>query len=195
MKIHKRLLRSVSSNTDVSSLILRQIQNTFENKGYVANQAVHQTIQGNVYFRSVPDGTQYEYLRRESVDGAAYNFRPSKKDSKSRVRDGEPPECLEGTRVDLLKEIEGWSANPGDRCIFWLNGMAGTGKSTIARTVARKLDTKGCLGASFFFSRDSVDLNNADRFLPLLHFSSQECPPTSRDISVTPSLTARTSIR
>ena len=50
---------------DVPNLILRQMQNTLENKGYVANQAVHQTIQGNVYYQSALDGTPYEYLQRE----------------------------------------------------------------------------------------------------------------------------------
>ena len=153
------------------------MQNTFENKGYVANQAVHQTIHGNFYNQSVPDGTPYEYLQHESVDGAAYNFRHPKTDSKSHVRDKEPPECLEGTRVNLLKEIEEWSADPGDRYIFWLNGMAGTGKSTIARTVARKLDTKGCLGANFLFSRDRVDLNNAERFFITLAFQLTRVSP------------------
>jgi hypothetical protein len=78
--------------------------------------------------------------------------------------------CLDGTRVKLLEEIEAWVEDPHDRCIFWLNGMAGTGKSTIARTIARKFDAKGCLGASFFFSRDSDDLNNADKFFTTLAF-------------------------
>lgn len=55
--------------------------------------------------------------------------------------------------------------------------MAGTGKSTIARTIARKIDEKGCLGASFFFSRDSVDLNNADRFFTTLAFQLTRVSP------------------
>ncbi|KAF1815360.1 hypothetical protein P152DRAFT_479302 [Eremomyces bilateralis CBS 781.70] len=51
------------------------------------------------------------------------------------------------------------------RCIFWLNGLAGTGKSTIARTVARKRFDKQHLGASFFFSRDGEDVNHAGKFI------------------------------
>lgn len=54
----------------------------------------------------------------------------------SRSREQEP-QCLADTRVDLLKQLMAWSGNPRDKRIFWLNGMAGTGKSTIARTVAR----------------------------------------------------------
>lgn len=60
------------------------------------------------------------------------------------------PLCMPNTRVALLDEIMGWSNNPHEKCMFWLNGMAGTGKSTIARTIARKLHDQGRLGASFF---------------------------------------------
>ncbi|KAF2175810.1 purine and uridine phosphorylase [Zopfia rhizophila CBS 207.26] len=46
------------------------------------------------------------------------------------------PTCLPGTRVDVLREIHEWADGQDKRCIFWLNGLAGTGKSTIARTMA-----------------------------------------------------------
>jgi hypothetical protein len=42
--------------------------------------------------------------------------------------------------------------------------MAGTGKSTIARTVARKLADQNRLGASFFFSRGQGYLSHAKKF-------------------------------
>ena len=41
--------------------------------------------------------------------------------------------------------------------------MAGTGKSTIARTVAREYDDKEHLGASFFFSRGKGDISHAGK--------------------------------
>jgi hypothetical protein len=46
--------------------------------------------------------------------------------------------------------------------------MAGMGKSTIARTIAREFRDKDCLGASFFFSRGSGDLSNSRRFFTTL---------------------------
>ncbi|KAF9889078.1 hypothetical protein FE257_008055 [Aspergillus nanangensis] len=46
-------------------------------------------------------------------------------------------ECLPGTRKELLLDIEKWAVSPEGKCIFWLNGLAGTGKSTISRTVAK----------------------------------------------------------
>lgn len=73
------------------------------------------------------------------------------------------PECLDHTRVDLLEEIYNWA--DGRDCIFWLNGLAGTGKSTIARTVARKYYNQKRLGASFFFLRGGGDVGHAGKFV------------------------------
>ena len=42
--------------------------------------------------------------------------------------------------------------------------MAGTGKSTIARTIARKYFERERLGASFFFSRGGGDVSHAGKF-------------------------------
>ncbi|KAK2804059.1 hypothetical protein FQN51_002590 [Onygenales sp. PD_10] len=74
------------------------------------------------------------------------------------------PFCLPTTRTDVLEEITAWINGPDDRCIFWLNGRAGTGKSTIARTVARAHHNTGSLGASFFFSRGNGNAGHAGRF-------------------------------
>jgi hypothetical protein len=74
------------------------------------------------------------------------------------------PLCLQKTRVDVLKQIMIWADGDDERCIFWLNGMAGTGKSTLARTVARKYYDQNRLGASFFFSRGGGDVSNAGKF-------------------------------
>ena len=43
--------------------------------------------------------------------------------------------------------------------------MAGTGKSTIARTVAHEFYRRKCLGASFFFSRGGGDVGHARKFV------------------------------
>ena len=49
-----------------------------------------------------------------------------------------------------------------------MNGLAGTGKSTIAKTVAERLFVDGLLGASFFCSRDSEDRRNLQLIFPTL---------------------------
>ncbi|TVY12551.1 hypothetical protein LARI1_G009377, partial [Lachnellula arida] len=78
------------------------------------------------------------------------------------------PACLPDTRVDLLQEIYDWADGIDERCIFWLNGLAGTGKSTVSRTVARTYNDQQRLGASFFFSKDGGDVGHAGRFFTSL---------------------------
>ena len=72
--------------------------------------------------------------------------------------------CLPNTRTELLHHIQGWAEDGSGKPIFWLNGAAGTGKSTIARTVARTFADKRQLGASFFFKRGEGERGNATRF-------------------------------
>ncbi|KAF4340020.1 heterokaryon incompatibility protein het-E-1 [Fusarium beomiforme] len=75
--------------------------------------------------------------------------------------------CLENTSEDILREIKDWIADATDqsRTVFWLNGMAGTGKSTISRTIARSLSQNGTLGASFFFKRGEVNRGGISKFV------------------------------
>ncbi|TIA25305.1 hypothetical protein D6C81_01839 [Aureobasidium pullulans] len=83
-------------------------------------------------------------------------------DAASRQKD---PFCLQNTRVEILKHIMSWSDSASnDKPIFWLSGMAGTGKSTIARTIARRFQDKGRVLASFFFARDNAASVSAKDF-------------------------------
>ncbi|KAI1009512.1 hypothetical protein LB504_003127 [Fusarium proliferatum] len=75
--------------------------------------------------------------------------------------------CLKNTRKDILRDINDWVKDTTDRAktVFWLNGMAGTGKSTISRTIARSLSETGTLGASFFFKRGETHRGNISKFV------------------------------
>jgi hypothetical protein len=79
---------------------------------------------------------------------------------------GDHRTCHPATRVDLLRQVQDWAQQPQSKSIFWLNGMAGTGKSTISWTVAKWLTDQGHLGlvdhgASFFFKRGEGDRGSA----------------------------------
>jgi len=75
------------------------------------------------------------------------------------------PTCLNNTHVKILQEIYNWVNGQDKQCIFWLNSLAGTGKSTIACTVVHKYFKQNHLGASFFFSRGGGDVSYAGKFI------------------------------
>jgi hypothetical protein len=76
--------------------------------------------------------------------------------------------CLRGTRGDVLQQLEHWLEDKHSQRIFWLNGLAGTGKSTIAQTFAEITFAERRLGASFFCSRDFEDRSNIQMIFPTL---------------------------
>ena len=85
-------------------------------------------------------------------------------------RSGNRQGCLKGTRKEVLLQLEHWSMDEEDQRVFWLNGLAGTGKSTIAQTFAEMSFADGKLGASFFCSRDYEDRSNLQAIFPTLAF-------------------------
>ncbi|KAF2861142.1 hypothetical protein K470DRAFT_257292 [Piedraia hortae CBS 480.64] len=74
--------------------------------------------------------------------------------------------CLGDTRVEIIKDIVDWATTAGEQRVYWLSGKAGTGKSTIARTVAHELEGKGYLVGSYFFKRGKDELNRASNLFP-----------------------------
>ncbi|KAJ7159010.1 quinon protein alcohol dehydrogenase-like superfamily [Mycena crocata] len=81
--------------------------------------------------------------------------------------DNTPEQCMDGTRVDMISQLLQRLTvppNPDERVVI-LSGSAGSGKSTIAKSMSALLADRNILAASFFFSRDFPDRNNP-RFLP-----------------------------
>ncbi|KAJ7634820.1 WD40-repeat-containing domain protein [Roridomyces roridus] len=80
-----------------------------------------------------------------------------------------PDMCMDGTRTQILKDIiTGLTvpSKPSERIVL-LSGSAGTGKSTIAKSVASILaEEKHMLAASFFFSKNYAERREIDG-LPL----------------------------
>ena len=81
---------------------------------------------------------------------------------------GDRQGCLRGTREDALDEIERWTSDFNKSPIFWLNGLAGTGKSTIAQSILERMFAEDRLGASFFCSRSFEDRSNLKLIFPTL---------------------------
>ncbi|CAE6503940.1 unnamed protein product [Rhizoctonia solani] len=78
--------------------------------------------------------------------------------------------CTEGTRVSVLAELEDWSKQMGGANLYWINGMAGTGKTTIASSFCQKLEESNRLAASFFCSRSSLECRQAQRIIPTIAY-------------------------
>jgi hypothetical protein len=83
---------------------------------------------------------------------------------------GHHEKCLPGTRETVLRDILLWAKNPRDQNVFWLNGLAGTGKSTIAQSFSEIVASDGSLGASFFCSRDYLDRRELKNIFPTLAY-------------------------
>ena len=103
-------------------------------------------------------------------------------------------ECLGTTRKEVLSAVYHWIVSTGvfiddpslmfaippEVYILWLNGIAGTGKSTLAQTIAKWCDRLGCLGASFFCARFG-DRNNVQLIFPTIarHLALHPAMPPS----------------
>ena len=79
-----------------------------------------------------------------------------------------------------MNEIERWTEDFDKSPVFWLNGLAGTGKSTIAQTILERIFADGRLGASFFCSRSFEDRSNIKLIFPTLAIQLAQKYPTFR---------------
>ena len=90
---------------------------------------------------------------------------------------GDPTGCMAGTRVKILADLEAWASEDVDSKVYWIVGMAGTGKSTILHTLCEILDGKNMLGGSFFCSRGSEIARNARLIVPTIAHSLASTSP------------------
>ena len=86
--------------------------------------------------------------------------------------------CTGGTRVKILEDITKWAndrslASPR---VFWLTGQAGSGKTTIAYTIAKLFEESGntkqhtVLGGNFFCSRQFQETQAQTRIIPTIAY-------------------------
>lgn len=78
--------------------------------------------------------------------------------------------CTRGTRERLLNNIFTWAKGSSSETIYWLFGPAGSGKTTIAYTIARRFELAIpedtiVLGGNFFSSRQFEETRFATRII------------------------------
>ncbi|CAE6474137.1 unnamed protein product, partial [Rhizoctonia solani] len=86
--------------------------------------------------------------------------------------------CTEGTRINIMSDLNNWARDSSGPSIFWMNGMAGTGKTTIACTFSEVLEQSKRLAASFFCTRTTVECRDVTRIIPTIAYQlARYCTP------------------
>ena len=90
--------------------------------------------------------------------------------------------CMEGTRKYLLKQITAWVTNgleqTDGRNTYWIYGVPGIGKTSLAHSICASLDDQEQLAGSFFCRRDDPELSELRNILPtLMHKLAIIFPP------------------
>ena len=76
--------------------------------------------------------------------------------------------CTENTRKALLDKLQLWANDETATKVYWLNGMAGTGKTTIAYSFSEILQKVGSLGGTFFSTHLRVDTSDVCCIIPTI---------------------------
>jgi len=117
-------------------------------------------------------GTVFDMLKPYTAFNAAYN---------SGERESEhATTCLEDTRKDVINKISAWVEGNHNRPVCWLEGPAGSGKSTIAHTIAERCANNQQLAFTFFFSRGKLDRNDTSKFFPTFAYQLASSVPAVR---------------
>lgn len=129
---------------------------------------------GEFTYHVEPRPLPYRYLsieRSRLLHGLSGINLPGAKCDESHV-------CLPGTRTSLLGDIAQWINDPDGARMFWLYGVAGSGKSMIANTITAQFTQLGRMGASFRFNR-AIDGRNSPELVigniayQLAHYNPQ----------------------
>jgi len=100
--------------------------------------------------------------------------------------------CTQGTRVRILANITRWANDTSSesQTVYWLFGPAGSGKSTIAYTIARRFEFAGdaddmtTLGGNFFCSRLFEETRRAKLIIRTIVFHlALKCKPFADALS------------
>ncbi|TFK58117.1 hypothetical protein BDN72DRAFT_741890, partial [Pluteus cervinus] len=95
-----------------------------------------------------------EELARRAIRSASYDS------AQRRHR----PTCSAKTRVKIQKSLRPWPSDRTAGPVRLLSGWTGTGKTTLAQTMAEYWAEQGWLAAVFFFSRSEADRSSTAWF-------------------------------
>ena len=96
--------------------------------------------------------------------------------------------CMEGTRESILNNIAAWATNGSGQNnvpqnnIYWIYGLPGIGKTSLAHSICETFDDRKQLVGAFFCQRDDTNLSEPRNILPTLIYKLAEISPTFRKI-------------
>ncbi|RXW14827.1 hypothetical protein EST38_g11027 [Candolleomyces aberdarensis] len=163
-------------NLIAGALVLSDVLQTVKNHTLVLSD-IHKTVKDQEGWMVKLCTTTDNHFKSASLDklkhvpGAAYDSQELAKVNP----------CFQGTRVKLLAGIGRWMSNTAleeqetSKPIYVLDGIAGIGKSTVAKTVAQHAAAINSLGATFFFSRDHADRQQAADFVHTIAYQLACC--------------------
>ena len=88
--------------------------------------------------------------------------------------------CTAETREKIIQDLKDWAGNKGGTKVYWMNGMAGTGKTTIGYSLCEWLAKVGKLSGNFFCSRAEPSCHDANNIVPTLAFQLSQSSPAYR---------------
>ncbi|RFN43647.1 g-protein beta wd-40 repeats containing [Fusarium flagelliforme] len=90
---------------------------------------------------------------------------------------GDSPRCEANTRVRIQRKIKQWADKDDGEPFLWLVGPAGTGKSTLIRSVADSFHQDKRLAAGYFFKRGEQGRNDTGRLFSTLAMQLADAIP------------------
>jgi hypothetical protein len=77
--------------------------------------------------------------------------------------------CMKGTRQSILDEVTAWVSNGlGQSNTYWIYGLPGIGKTSLAHSICKTLDDRNQLIGAFFCQRDDTNSSEPRNILPTL---------------------------
>ncbi|KAF7377358.1 hypothetical protein MSAN_00156800 [Mycena sanguinolenta] len=94
--------------------------------------------------------------------------------------DQEKSLCAENTRVEIQNQIMRWLSDSTEEQIFWITGIAGSGKSTLSATIVNNLRKKKTpVAAQFFISRNIPETVAPKKLVPTIALQLAEFSPVA----------------
>ena len=90
--------------------------------------------------------------------------------------------CTKNTRKAILTTLQLWANDKMATKVYWLNGMAGTGKTTIAYSFSEILHETDSLGGTFFSSHLQVDTSDVRCIIPTISLQLAKYLPSLRPL-------------